>query len=254
MVCWMNMVRTGKNEKLLFYKGIGRKYLQMRRQEVHMNYLVVDLEMCRVQKLYKKNYKYASEIIQIGAVLLDEQFKRIATLGQYVNPEYGVLDNFIEKLTGIKNYDIKTAPKLMEALEHLIDWIGDREYRVYAWSDSDQMQILREIKAKNIKSDKIDKFIEKNRWTDYQDVFTQRFHLDRKFSLEEALERAEIEPEGKFHDGLDDAVNTGKLIEKLELNPEYELVDYAVLGLDGPLSCTIGDLLGKMLLISDVAQ
>ena len=41
-----------------------------------MNYLVIDLEMCRVKKLYRKTYKYASEIIQIGAVLLDEGFNR----------------------------------------------------------------------------------------------------------------------------------------------------------------------------------
>lgn len=33
--------------------------------------------------------------------------------------------------------------------------------------------------------------------------------------LEEALGRVEIEPEGNFHDGLDDAVNIGYLIEKL---------------------------------------
>ena len=30
----------------------------------------------RVKKLYRKTYKYASEIIQIGAVLLDEGFNR----------------------------------------------------------------------------------------------------------------------------------------------------------------------------------
>lgn len=44
--------------------------------------------------------------------------------------------------------------------------------------------------------------------------------------LEEALGRAEIDPDGKFHDGLDDAVNTSHLIEKMELNPEYQLVSY----------------------------
>lgn len=113
-----------------------------------MNYLVIDLEMCRVKKLYRKTYKYASEIIQIGAVLLDEGFSRIATMCEYVNPEYGVLDNFIESMTGIKNRDIKQAPKLTEALEHLTDWLGDREYKVYAWSDSDRTQILHEIKQR----------------------------------------------------------------------------------------------------------
>lgn len=44
--------------------------------------------------------------------------------------------------------------------------------------------------------------------------------------LEEALGRAEIDPDGRFHDGLDDAVNTAYLIEKMELNPEYQLVSY----------------------------
>lgn len=211
-----------------------------------MNYLVIDLEMCRVSKLYCKGYKYASEIIQIGTVLLDEEFSRIATLCQYVNPEYGVLDNFIESMTGIRNYDIKKAPKLKEALEHLIEWIGDREYKIFTWSESDQRQLLREIKAKDIKNERINKFMENERWVDYQDIFKRRFDLDRQFGLEEALERTEVEAEGKFHDGLNDAVNTGKLIQKLEMNPEYKLLDYAALESDEHLSCTIGDLFGKL--------
>ena len=38
-----------------------------------MNYVVIDLEMCKVPKLYRRNYKHANETIQIGAVLLDSQ-------------------------------------------------------------------------------------------------------------------------------------------------------------------------------------
>ena len=45
-----------------------------------MNYIVIDLEMCKVPKLYRRNYKHANEIIQTGAVLLDSEFKKIATL------------------------------------------------------------------------------------------------------------------------------------------------------------------------------
>ena len=135
--------------------------------------LVIDLEMCKVPRDYRSNsYKYATETIQIGAVLLDDSFKRIGTLCQYVHPEHGVIDYFIENLTGIKNSQVKNAPK-----------------------------------------------------------------------LEEALGRVEIEPKGNFHDGLDDAVNTGYLIEKLELNPEYQLVSYEMP--DKPserLSSTLGEL------------
>ena len=189
--------------------------------------LIIDLEMCNVPRDYRKrSYKYANETIQIGAVLLDEDFKRIGTLCQYVHPEYGVIDYFIENLTGRKNSQVKKAPKLNEALIHMIDWLGERDYKIYAWSESDRNQLLHEIKAKNMTDERIHEFMKAENWIDYQDVFTKRFELSRQLSLEEALGRAEIEPEGRFHDGLDDAVNTGYLIEKLERNPDYQLVSY----------------------------
>ena len=89
-----------------------------------MNYLVIDLEMCKVPKNYRgKNYKYASEIIQVGAVLLDEEYKEIGTLCQYVHPEFGIFDYFITNLTGIEKGQIKNAPKLKDALIHMADWL-----------------------------------------------------------------------------------------------------------------------------------
>ena len=140
-----------------------------------MNYLVIDLEMCKVPKNYRgKNYKYASEIIQVGAVLLDEEYKEIGTLCQYVHPEFGILDYFITNLTGIEKGQIKNAPKLKDALIHMADWLGEREYKVFAWS--------------------------------------------------KALMLCDIEPDGRMHDGLDDAWNTARLIEKLEKNPNYKLI------------------------------
>ncbi|MGI6096339.1 MAG: exonuclease domain-containing protein [Lachnospiraceae bacterium] len=192
-----------------------------------MFYLVIDLEMCRVPRDYRnKAYHYAYETIQIGAVLLNEEFKQVGTIREYVHPEHGVIDPFIEKLTGIKNSQVKKAPCIGEALVHMIDWIGDREYKVYAWSESDRNQLLHEITAKQITDESVDAFMMEDRWVDYQMVFSQRFQLTRRISLEEALGRADIDPKGKFHDGMDDAVNTGLLVEKLEMNPDYQLISY----------------------------
>lgn len=213
-----------------------------------MNYLVIDLEMCRVPRDYRsKGYKYANETIQIGAVLLDEEFKRIGTLSQFVHPEHGVIDYFIENLTGIKNGQVKNAPRLQEALVHMLNWIGDREYKVYAWSGSDRAQILQEIKAKNIVDEKIASFMEESRWVDYQDIFMKRYEMTGKMSLEEALGRADIAPKGRFHDGLNDAVNTGLLIEKLESNPDYQLVSYEMPEKPSEhLSSSLGELIAGM--------
>ena len=83
-----------------------------------MNYLVIDLEMCNVPRDYRsRSYKYANETIQIGDVLLDEEFKRIGTLSQYVHPEHGVIDPFIQNLTGIRNSQVKKAP-VAQGIEH----------------------------------------------------------------------------------------------------------------------------------------
>lgn len=190
-----------------------------------MNYLVIDLEMCKVPKNYRgKNYKYASEIIQVGAVLLDEEYKEIGKLCQYVCPEYGVLDYFITNLTGIEKGQLKNAPKLKDALIHMIDWLGEREYKIFAWSKSDYSQFEHEIKSKNLESQKIWEFMNPVRWIDYQEVFGKRYNFEQAVGLEEALMLCDIEPNGRLHDGLDDARNTARLIEKLELNPEYKLV------------------------------
>ena len=115
-----------------------------------MNYLVLDLEMCGVSDIYRSRYKYKHEIIQIGGVLLGENYEPIATICQYVHPEYGVLDNFISKMTGIHNDQIKHAPVIQEALQRLLDWIGDREYQVFAWSNTDYQQLKHEIRSKKI--------------------------------------------------------------------------------------------------------
>ena len=66
------------------------------------DYVVIDLEMCRVPRRSSADYRYKMETIQIGAVLLDEDFGRIGTLSEYVNPSYGAIDSFIGNLTGIR--------------------------------------------------------------------------------------------------------------------------------------------------------
>ena len=189
-----------------------------------MNYLVIDLEMCNVPKHYRnKKYKYANEIIQVGAVLLDEEYEIIGRINQYVHPEYGVIDHFISNLTGIQNSQVKNAPCLEEVLKHMVDWLGNREYKVYAWSDSDYSQLQHEIGCKEIIDTKIEDFMNPERWIDYQAEFGKRFEFSRLVSLEEALMYCDIDVDGRLHDGLDDAANTAKLIKTLETNKEFVL-------------------------------
>lgn len=210
-----------------------------------MNYLVIDLEMCKVPKHYRsKKYKYANEIIQVGAVLLDEEYEVIGKINQYVHPEYGVIDYFISNLTGIQSAQVKKAPCLEAVLEHMVDWLGEREYIVYAWSDNDYNQLQREIICKGIVNQKIEKFMDPEKWIDYQEVFGNRFDFSRAISLEEALMYCDIDLDGRLHDGLDDAVNTAKLICTLEQDEDFVLCyeAFETAHESEPLNFCMGDL------------
>ena len=191
-----------------------------------MNYLVIDLEMCNVPKKSRRDgFNCRSEIIQIGAVLLDERYNETGRLSQYVKPQYGCIDRFIEKLTGIKYVNVKHAPSVREALTHLIDWIGDREYRVLAWSNSDFNQLNKELAAKGINDERIGGFMNEENWIDYQHTFDERFGYKHNTGLEQALILCDIEAEGRLHDGLDDAANTAALIRFLENDPDFVIED-----------------------------
>lgn len=214
-----------------------------------MNYVVIDLEMCKVPQHYRsKDYKYANEIIQVGAVLLDQDYKRIGSISQYVHPEHGVIDTFISNLTGIQNTQVKNAPPLQQVLQHMIDWIGNREYQIFAWSDSDYCQLMHEIKSKHLENEHLKDFMSAERWIDYQDVFVKRFEFSRAIGLEEALLLCDIDSEGRFHNGLDDAVNTAKLIEKLELQPDFRIHNYETeaCGDSEPLSVSMGSIFANL--------
>ena len=183
--------------------------------------VVIDIEMCIVQKEYQwKDYPYEHEIIQIGAVMMDEAYGITGEFSSYVRPRYGRIDHFIQGLTGISDKDILEAPSLKEALEDMVFWFAGREVTFYSWSRTDYVQIAREIQAKGIDEEKMAVILDKGNWVDYQQIAGKRFGKPWRMSLEDALMFAEVEPEGKQHDGLADARNTARLIAKMEKNPE----------------------------------
>ena len=126
--------------------------------------VVVDIEMCIVQKEYQwKDYPYEHEIIQIGAVMMDEEYEICGEFSSYVRPKYGRIDHFIQELTGISDRDILEAPNLEKALDNMLSWLAGHEVTFYSWSKTDYVQITREIQAKGIDEEKMEMFLDKER-------------------------------------------------------------------------------------------
>ena len=81
-------------------------------------YVVYDLEMCKVPKGTKREeFGSRQELIQIGAVMLNEEYKTVDTFMTYVAPRFGFVDSFIEKLTGITPANTQDAPSTEDALK-----------------------------------------------------------------------------------------------------------------------------------------
>lgn len=210
-------------------------------------YVIVDLEMCKVP-YDKRNEKYhwGSETIQIGAVLLDEQYQIVDEFNTYVAPEIGRLDWKISDLTGIKLQNLKNAPVMKEALTSFVSWIPEGA-RVVSWSDNDLKQIAHEAEDKNIVIDRLDEIFEG--WIDCQKIFSEKINDEKNFSLFEALIATDIIQEGQEHDGLVDAINTAKLFRKLMTEQELQLnkiYEKARSDDDERLSFSMGDLFKKL--------
>ncbi len=211
-------------------------------------YVVIDVEMCRVQKSYAcKGYRYANEIIQIGAVMMNEYYKQIGEFSSYVYPLYGKIDNFIEDLTGIGEWDVREAPMLEEVLRSMLLWIGNRDVTFYSWSETDYFQIRDEIQAKGYDETEMNRFLNEENWVDYQKVLKDRLDQSFLLSLYDALTIAELDPEGRAHNSLVDAYNTARLIEKAEMHPEYKFMIEKLREKEPtPLCTSLGSLLEGM--------
>lgn len=210
--------------------------------------VVVDLEMCKVPKANRTSkYRWQNETIQIGAVLLNKEYEIIDSFCTVVSPEYGYIDSFIKRFTGIMQKDVIGAPKMEEALRMFTDWIPDGDVEVVSWSNSDDAQIRHEIEGKNIENPRMTELLDN--WKDCQITFSEKMGSSRPYNLTEALIAADIAPEGKEHDGLCDAYNTALLFAKMEtqevftMNKDYEAARYGEIE---HLSSSLGDLFSSL--------
>lgn len=112
-----------------------------------MQRIIVDLEFTPIpDKAIQRNLR--QEIIEIGAVRLDDNFAFVDSFDTYVRPEYTNVDRTVYHLTGIERAELAHAPLLDDALDAFQRWIGPEPFRIYQWSENDKKQIVQEIRFK----------------------------------------------------------------------------------------------------------
>ena len=185
--------------------GVGIGYSMLR--------VFLDLEMNMVeQKNTELRAVLPHEIIEIGAVKLDEACHVVDRFRCYVRPRYNNTVYWsVAKLTGITTAQLRRADYLEEVLPRFVEWVGDREsVRLYAWSDSDRAQWERECTYKNLWTPQLRAVCA--HWTDFQRVFSRMLGYRNGLALSRAIEYMGLAFDGTKHDALSDAENCARLM------------------------------------------
>ena len=180
-----------------------------------MKHIVVDLEMNTIRRKSEARKIWNMETIEIGAVMLDDNLEEIASFRTYVKPEFNdCIERKITRLTGITDDMVKNAPSFSEALKMFTNWcLGTNDdVTIYAWSESDYMQISNEMLLKNYQVSENEKDLLLNEWSDFQHEFDSHLGFQKQVSLKMALDMAGVDFFGREHDALDDARNTAELL------------------------------------------
>lgn len=180
-----------------------------------MNYIIFDLEwnQCGSEcEIMTEPVCLPGEIIEIGAVKLDDAFKKIDELRLYIKPQYYTkLHRRIVTLTGIRNQTLEEQGlSFPQAYEKFMAFCGE-EYSFMTWSRSDlpiliDNMLLHGIDVSNLPDT-----------YDLQRIFCNEImRFSRKMSLDDAL--SVLNEKGDVaHDALNDSRNTVLVCNHLDL-------------------------------------
>lgn len=185
-----------------------------------MNYIIFDLEWNQPPEesaTLESPVYLTGEIVQIGAVKLNESFQPVDELRLYIRPQYYTkMHRRIATLTGIRDKDLqeKGSP-FGEAFGEFQNWCGE-EYAYMTWSTSDLPMLVDNMLLHGIDTDELPVCYDIQRIFDREIMrSSQRHSLDH--ALEILGERGDT-----AHDALHDARNTAKVCAHLDLEEYLE--------------------------------
>ena len=177
-----------------------------------MYYIIMDLEWNN--SFNKATQKFMNEIIEIGAVKLDENLNQVDTFSELIKPVISKkLRSRIKTLTNISNEDVKAGRPFEKVVEDFAEWIGEDSV-VMSWGDTDIRTLLTNCKW-FMKKNSID-FIKK--YADLQKYCQCFINMEnvQQAGLSYAATCLEIDPDRfPHHRALDDSLLSAECLKKV---------------------------------------
>ena len=172
-----------------------------------MRYCVVDLECTCWDKGDPNRQKH--EIIEIGAVILDENYDYVKEFDQFVKPfDNPILTKYCTNLTSITQADVDNALPLREVIRNLEKWMISSKNVVFcSWGYFDKEQLFDECALNLIDYPFDDKHI------NIKEYFSKIMHRKKRIGLQKALRILDIQFEGTPHRAVFDAKMEAKIFK-----------------------------------------
>jgi len=155
------------------------------------------------------NPNLKNEIIQIGAVKLNENLETIGKFDMLIKPTiYKRMNPYVKRKTNINSRQIAQGTPFIKAIGSFNSWVGN-EYILCSWGHDDILALRDNCLFFDFDSLFFNKFI------NIQQIYMDLKCLPKQPSLESVVEDLNIEISSPFHDALSDASYTSRIFREV---------------------------------------
>lgn len=186
----------------------------------------MDLEWNQCSKGKRKEVgEIPFEIIEIGAVKLNEKFEIIGDFSEKIKPQiYKKIDPYVGEIISITMEDLQNCRKFSEVIEDFLLWCGE-DFVFCTWGTMDLTELQRNMDYYKMKVISEKPFF----YYDVQKLFEVFFDEEKSTrNLAFAVDYFHLEQREEFHTAINDARYTALIMKKFDPKKikKYKEIDY----------------------------
>lgn len=183
-----------------------------------MSYIVFDLEFNqaynnKLTEASESSLKCPFEIIQVGAVKLNENLETEGTLDRLVKPQiFQKLHPFIKEMTGITRNNLDIAKNFKDVFEEFISLVDNKNTILCVWGTADMRELFRNAKFHGLNTGAIPR-----KYINLQYYMSKFLSCEKgtNIGLKSTVELLGIAHNNEFHNAYSDAYFTAEIFKRI---------------------------------------
>lgn len=188
-----------------------------------MNYVVLDLEWNQGQCRSEVSDVPTFEIIEIGAVKLDQQFHMVDSYQSLIKPQiYNSMHKITAELVNLDMKDLKDGRDFKEVAREFLDWCGE-DYMFCIWGVQDLTEFQKNMDYYYMEP------LSKGpmKYYDVQKLYSLACEDGKvRTSLSHVVEEEQLLEEVPFHRAFGDAYYTARILQKIQDKDLLERISF----------------------------